>query len=144
MAEVINEKIIERVYIDPSTNIKIAEDVLGKFHLVPELIEEIPEDLIFLQASISAPWPDTINFHPIAGLNYTGAKELNYILAISDKEAINMLAIYVNNQLHTVLPFYRELNFSEKIVFNPTDNIELRFKPPIKKMNLTVSISYRS
>jgi len=143
MTEIItDENVIQRIYIDPATNLKLAEDMIGKYYLVPEFIE-VPDNLIFLQASVSAPWPDTTNFYPIPGMVYTGAKELNYIIAISDKEAINTIAVYVNNVLHTILPFYRELNFSESIVFNVSDEIKLMFKPPVKKMNLTVSMSLK-
>lgn len=135
--------IITRVYIDTDTGIQVAEDILGRFHAFPPTVETVVDNLIFLQASVSAPWPDTTSYYPIPGMIYTGAKELNYIIAISDKEAINIIAIYINNQLHTILPFYRELNFSESIIFNTSDEIKLMFKPPVKKMNLTVSMSLK-
>lgn len=147
MVEIISdEPIVARIYDDTATGIKIIEDTLGRFHLLSK--EDIGEvsvgTPVYLQASVSSPWPNTSNFHDIPGMTYTVVSgfSLDFITAVSDKENNNVIGVFVNNVLRIQLPFGNYLNFefSNPPVFSAGTEVKLKFQPPVQRTKLIVTM----
>ena len=150
--EIITEpSIVSRLYKDTETGITIVEDTLGRFHLLTQKIinQEETGEQVYLSAIADTTWPNILDFHLIMGMNYIvpSGKSfiIDFITAASNKEAGNILAIYVNEVLQNMLPFGIDLNFDFRA--SPTypafTEIDLRFKPPVRNTKLTVCMGGR-
>jgi hypothetical protein len=142
-----DEPIVARIYKDTQTGIEIMEDTLGRFHLLPKDSTDIVVGTpVYLQASVSSPWPNTSNFHNIPGMAYTVPSgktfSLDFITATSDKENNNVIGIFKDNVLQVSIPFGSYINFDFKNppVFTAGNVITVRFKPPIKLTKIIVTL----
>ena len=150
--EIITEpSIVARLYKDTETGITIVEDTLGRFHLLTQelLTEEEQGEQVYLSTIADTTWPGITDFYLIMGMNYIvpSGKSfiIDFITAASNKEAGNILAIYVNEVLQNMLPFGIDLNFDFKASPNypAFTEIDLRFKPPVRNTKLTVCMGGR-
>ena len=151
MAQVINEQIISRVYNDPATGITIVEDNLGRYHLLtqtPLSAEELGTP-IYLQSEVTASWPNATQFHVISGMIYIVPSGMTFIIdfvsAASNKEGINAVGIYIDGVQQNILSFATDLNFNvqNSPVYSGYQQVELRFKPPTKYADLSISLGGR-
>ena len=149
MVEVITDEIVARIYEDTATGLKIIEDTLGRFHLLSQesVSEVIVGTPVYLQASVSSPWPDTTNFHNIAGMTYIVPSgkifSLDFIIATSDKDNNNLLGIYKDNVLQLSIPFGNNLDFefNNPPTYTAGTEVKLKFKPPIVRTKLVVTLA---